>query len=338
MKIVVLMGGCSPERDVSIASGSAIYRSLRRLGHDVLVADYGADFLGGDLAEIEDSPDRIPPDITEIRERMRGWSGRFFNRPEWGGTDLVFNALHGGEGEDGTVQGYLGFLDIRYTGSGLLSSALAMNKNLSKILFQTVDVPTPPWLHFTHPEGTDTEEIKEALTARDLDFPLIVKPNAQGSTVGVSIVKSEEALRPAVEEALRYDSQVIVETFIEGRELTAAILDDILLPVLEIVPKSGLYDYECKYTSGMSDYRVPAELDPKVAIALQQSSERAYHVLQCRGYARIDFRMDADGNFYCLEVNTLPGMTSTSLVPKAAGAVGIDFDELIEKIVSAALS
>jgi D-alanine-D-alanine ligase len=283
--------------------------------------------------------------------------------------DVVFLALHGGQGEDGTLQALLDLGGLRYTGSGHLGSALAMDKHLSKVLFRVADVGTADWL-MAPPPGAPPERAAAAVgsvrgappakqaatTAPDgrhhstaalsafarravaeLGLPVVVKPSKQGSTVGLSIVREAEALDPAIAEAFRYDDEVMVERFVPGRELTVGILGGQALPVIEIKPVKEIYDYECKYTKGMAEEGV-ADLPAETVARLHQQAQAAFDALKLRGYARIDFRMDEGGGLYCLEANTLPGMTELSLIPQAAAAAGILFPALCERIVELALN
>jgi D-alanine-D-alanine ligase len=249
--------------------------------------------------------------------------------PRAGETDVVFLGLHGGTGEDGTIQAMLDLTGVPYTGSGHLASALAMDKELSKQLFRQAGVTTADWL--MAPARADD------VGAR-LGYPVIVKPSKQGSTVGLSIVRGPDELQAAVDEASNFDDEVMIEAFIAGRELTVGILGGDALPVGEIIPKHEIYDYECKYTPGMADERFPAELTSAETTRIQQEARAAFKALKLGGYARIDFRMSHDGRFYCLEANTLPGMTQTSLIPQAAAAAGISFPELCERVVRLAMA
>jgi len=242
--------------------------------------------------------------------------------------DVAFLALHGGQGEDGTIQALLDMANVKYTGSGHLSSALAMDKDLSKKLFRSEDVKTADWLM-----APVTVEQVEGM----LGLPVVVKPSKQGSTVGLSLVKKREDIAKAIEEASKYDDEVMVESFVPGRELTVGILGDVALPVGEILPKHEIYDYECKYTAGMATEEFPAKLSPEATEKVQQQALAAFRALKLRGYARIDFRLTSEGEFYCLEANTLPGMTELSLIPQGAAAMGISFPELCERIVRLAL-
>jgi D-alanine-D-alanine ligase len=324
LRIAVLMGGTSAERDVSLASGIRIVEALRQRGHDVIAVDtvhglLSADderrLLAGGLVKT------APPDTKALIRMNAAMQGTLRTLPK---ADVLFLALHGGQGEDGTLQALLDLTGVPYTGSGHLASALAMDKDLSKRLFQAAGVPTPDWLM----APVTSEQVDAAL-----GFPVIVKPSKQGSTVGLSIVKAAGDLETAIDGAFEHDDEVMVERFIAGRELTVAILGDVALPVGEIIPKHEIYDYECKYTPGMAVEEFPAKLTAEQTSTIQDLALRAFKALKLTGYARVDFRMSTDGMFYCLEANTLPGMTQTSLIPQAAAAIGISFPELCDRIV-----
>jgi D-alanine-D-alanine ligase len=332
MKIIVLMGGTSAERDVSLASGLRVAEALRAGGHQVQAVDTarGALTAAEERAMLEQGVVKTAPPALEALVRMTrdGAHPAVRTLPSRGDADVLFLALHGGDGEDGTLQALLDLVGIPYTGSGHLASALAMDKDLSKRIFRAAGVPTPDWL---------MAPVTEDEVERTLGFPVVVKPSKQGSTVGLSVVRERSALGNAIAEAQRYDDEVMIEQFIAGRELTVAILGDEALPVGEIFPTHEIYDYECKYTAGMACEEFPARLTPEETARVQQLALMAFRALKLRGYARIDFRMAADGTFHCLEANTLPGMTALSLVPQAAAAAGIDFPELCERIVRLAL-
>jgi D-alanine-D-alanine ligase len=351
------MGGTSAERDVSLASGVRVAEALRSYGHEVLSVDTAHGILS--------APDEqallsgkivktIPPDVQALVRLNAQLPGTLRSLPQ---TNVVFLALHGGQGEDGTLQALLDLTGVPYTGSGHLASALAMDKDLSKHLFRAAGVPTADWrmapisgignresgigsapgargreLGTGNREQSFADEVE-----RDLRLPVVVKPSKQGSTVGLSIVREIGALRDAIEEAAKYDDEVMVEQFIPGRELTVGILGDEALPVGEIIPVHEIYDYECKYTAGMAREIFPADLTAEETRTIQDLARRAFRALKLRGYARIDFRMSPDGVFYCLEANTLPGMTALSLIPQAAAAAGISFPELCDRIVRLAL-
>ena len=306
MRILVLLGGASAEREVSLASGARVAEALRAKGHAVTTADPGTD------------PIAILPQARAA--------------------EVVWMALHGGAGEDGTIQALFELAGVRYTGSGPLASALAMDKDLSKHLFRAAGVPTAEWRMVRAGDGTDwtapafTDQMIAAL-----GLPLVVKPSKQGSTVGLAVVKDAAALAPAVTEAFRHDDEVMLEAFVPGRELTVGVLDDAPMPVGEIIPKHELYDYECKYTPGMAEEIFPARIPDAVRDDAQRQAMAAYRALKLAGCARIDFRLHPTDGLFCLEANTLPGMTGTSLVPQAAAAMGMDFPTLCERIALAAV-
>lgn len=332
MKITLLLGGVSSERDVSLATGLRVAVALRERGHSVRSLDtapgHGFLTIDEEAAMIAGGPvKRVPPEVADLagpgalRSAVLPLAGI-------DDTDVVFLALHGGYGEDGTVQALLDLTGIPYTGSGHLASALAMDKDLSKRIFRDAGVPTADWLM----APVDAED-----AIAQLGLPLIVKPSKQGSTVGLSIVKRSEEFEAAVAEAFRHDDEVMIEAFVPGRELTVAVLGNEAFPVGEIVAEKELYDYECKYTPGMAKEYFPADLPEEVAARAQDLSLQVFRALKLAGCARVDFRMTPEWELYCLEVNTLPGMTGTSLVPQAAAAAGVSFPELCERIAEAAL-
>ena len=331
MKITVLMGGTSSERNVSLASGIRIVQALRGKGHDVTPMDPARGVISA-AEERELSTGKVGTEPPSLEALSRFAEGTFLSNliamKEIKDADVVFLALHGGQGEDGTLQALLDMAHVKYTGSGHLSSALAMDKDLSKKLFRMEDVKTADWLM----APATTEQVEGIL-----GLPVIVKPSKQGSTVGLSLVKKREDLAPAIAEASKYDDEVMVEQFIPGRELTVGILGDVALTVGEIFPKHEIYDYECKYTAGMASEEFPAKLSKEATEKVQQQALLAFKALKLRGYARIDFRLTTEGEFYCLEANTLPGMTELSLIPQGAAAMGIGFPELCERIVRLAL-
>jgi len=296
MNIAVLMGGNSSEWEVSLRTGQAVIDAVKKIGWEVEPYPYDED---------------LPSVLSTLKS-----------------VDVVFNALHGGEGEDGTVQKILENLHIKYTGSGPEASSLAMDKRRTKLLLEDNQIPTPDWFHFQM-EASDFIKIgKEKFT-----YPVVVKPNTDGSTMGVTLVKEAKEFDPALEIAEEFGSDVLIEKYIPGREITVAILGDSALPVIEILPSHELYDYTCKYTEGMSQYECPANLPNKLARQVSKTAERISALMSCRHYCRVDFRLDQENRFFCLEVNTLPGFTRTSLVPKAALEVGISFNELIKRII-----
>jgi D-alanine-D-alanine ligase len=331
------MGGTSSERDVSLASGLRIAEALRSCGHTVLAIDTAK----GELSEADEQRllservvKQLPPTPAELaRMSAESLADTAARLPKRGDCDVAFLALHGGRGEDGTIQALLDLAGVPYTGSGHLASALAMDKDLSKHLFRAYGVGTANWLMATDPATLPSAEIVE----RTLGLPVIVKPSKQGSTVGLSIVKQRAELAPAIREAFEHDDEVMIEQFIAGRELTVGILGGSALPVGEIIPKHEIYDYECKYTAGMAEEIFPAALTPDQTASVQEQARRAFSALKLGGCARIDFRMTSAGEFFCLEANTLPGMTATSLIPQAAAAARIPFPERCERIAQLAV-
>ncbi|HEY1951324.1 MAG TPA: D-alanine--D-alanine ligase [Gemmatimonadaceae bacterium] len=331
MKITVLMGGTSSERNVSLASGSRIAQALREKGHDVTALDPARGVIGAkEETELRSGKVGVaPPSLESLSKFAEGtFLPNLTSMKEIKDADVVFLGLHGGQGEDGTIQALLDMAQVRYTGSGHLASALAMDKDLSKRLFRAAGVKTADWLM-----APATTERVEGI----LGLPVVVKPSKQGSTVGLSVVKKRSDLTSAIEEASKYDDEVMIERFVPGRELTVGVLGDIALPVGEIIPKHEIYDYECKYTAGMATEEFPAKISPEAADRVQQQALAAFKALKLGGCARIDFRLTSEGEFYCLEANTLPGMTELSLIPQGAAAMGISFPDLCERIVKLAL-
>ncbi len=328
------MGGTSAEREVSLATGREITRALRANGHAVVVIDTaGGRLISG--AEIEEGGaagiGREPPGRNELVRLEVGHLARTLDElPEERGVEVVFVALHGGSGEDGHVQALLDLVGVPYTGSGYLGSALAMDKLVSKELFRGAGIPTPAWLAGRVDAG--------AVDDRLGGFPVIVKPSREGSTVGVSVVRSAQELGPALDRAAAFHGPPIVERFIPGRELAVGVLGDDVLPAVEICPTHEIYDYECKYTKGMSEYKVPAPLSAGATAAVGELALRAHRTLRLSTYSRVDFRLDEDERPWCLEANALPGMTATSLLPKAAAAAGMSFEELCDRIVRLAFA
>jgi D-alanine-D-alanine ligase len=327
LKIAVLFGGDSMERDVSIASASQVVGALRSRGHQVIAYDSGRGRLtaADEQRLFAGKIDSRPPDKNAVTSLPTVVSA-----PDLADVDLVFLAMHGGSGEDGTVQALLDLAGIAYTGSGKLGSALGWDKDVAKRLFLAAGVPTPAWL---------MAPVSTQVAAQRIGFPLIVKPNGQGSTVGLTLVKTPAELDAALELAAGFDSQVMLERYIEGREITVGILDDAALAVGEIIPATGpIFDYAAKYQAGGAEEIFPANLTAEQAARAQALALRVHRALKLDVYSRVDFRMDKDGELWCLEVNTLPGLTAASLLPRAAAAVGIDFPELCERICRGALA
>ena len=338
MKILVLMGGISAERDVSLASGEAIVKALKAAGNKVIALDtaQGQKLLPDTGKYIPEGVKTKPPDTSELEKKGKELALKAIDSFDFSEVDVIFLALHGGQGEDGTIQALLDLTGKPYTGSGVLASALAMNKAMSKKIFEREGILTPDWFLIENSNLSDLSGITNQIQ-NSFSFPCVVKPNDQGSTVGLSIVNEKAELKKAFDFAQKYSAEFLIERYIPGRELTVGILGDQALPVIEIVPEHGIYDYECKYTKGKSNYICPAEIPEDKTKEIQAIGVKAFKSLGCEGYARVDFRFGEDCRFYCLEVNTLPGMTATSLVPKAAKAIGIDFPELVDRIAKLAL-
>jgi len=338
LKIAVLMGGTSAERDVSLASGEAIVNALRVVGHQLVAIDTAKSqrLLESQTEFLPEGVKPEPPDVRELARKSKELTLRTIESFDLNDVDVVFLALHGGAGEDGTIQALLDLTGKPYTGSGMLASALAMNKSIAKKIFEREGILTPKWFLLDSSNPADISKIA-ARIKEELGFPAVVKPDDQGSTVGFSKVEEADELNAAVEKAREFSDRILVEKFIEGRELTVAVLEDRPLPVVEIVPEHGIYDYLCKYTKGKSRYICPAELSEEKTKEIQKIGLKAFKSLGCESYARVDFRCSSKGDFYCLEVNSLPGMTATSLVPMAAKQAGIDFPELVDRIAKMAL-
>ena len=294
MKIGVLMGGNSSEREVSLSSGKAIVNACKKLEHEVKEFDPKEDF------------DSLSVEIKKV--------------------DLVFNALHGGDGENGVISSKLDSLGVKYTGSEEEASAICINKDKSKKIVKKEDYYTPNWV-ILKKDDSKTPDIS------NLSFPLVVKPNSEGSTIGLSIIQDESKLIDAIKLARIYDDNVLIETFISGREITVGVIAEESYPIVEIIPTHELYDYECKYTKGMTNYICPAKIDKKLSKKIKKIGLDIHQLLKCRHYSRVDFRLDENNIPWFLELNTHPGMTETSLLPKSAAAAGIDFNSLINKII-----
>jgi D-alanine-D-alanine ligase len=327
MRILVLLGGDSAERDVSFATGGAVARALASRGHALTGVDPAAGrwFTQAELLDVKDRIQKKPPALPNSGDSAARVAAALAD-PRVGQFDVAFLALHGGLGENGTVQTLLGLAGVPYTGSGPLASGVAMHKDTAKRLFRQAAVPTPDWLFPADAESRPVER---------LGLPLIVKPVAEGSTVGLTLLKDPSHLEAALRHA---GPEPLCERFIAGRELSVGVLGDRVLPPVEIVPQHEIYDYECKYTDGKAEFICPAPLDAAVAEHLGDLALAAFKALGCAGYARVDFRLSPQNEPFCLEVNTLPGMTSHSLVPLAAGRARIGFEALCEEICRLALT
>lgn len=336
MKIVVLYGGLSSERDVSIKSGTMVAKALREEGHSVVPMDA---FFG--YTEPYESPDELfekevpikditvgdtAPNLDEVKASRKQPNDSILGHNVieiCRSADIVFLALHGEEGENGKIQAYLDIENIKYTGSGCLGSALAMNKTVSKKLFEQSGILTPRGI---------TVYSGNAPYA-DVGFPCVVKPCSGGSSVGTFIVNSRKEYETALSEAFKFENAVIVEQFIKGRELTCGVIGGKAMPIVEIIPKEGFYDYKNKYLPNMTTEICPAHLPDKITFEIQLLSEKVHKILMLDAYSRVDFLMDRKNNLYCLEANTLPGMTTTSLVPLMAKAQGKTFGQLCNELV-----
>ena len=296
MKVVILMGGNSKERQVSLQSGNAVFRACKQIGY---------------MTSIIDMTEDIDYYLNELKKY-----------------DVVFIGLHGGEGENGTIQKTLEQNGIVFTGSDSKSSALCMDKNLSKIKAKDIGIPTPKWNLIKNVSNIDLNMQK---------FPVIVKPNDQGSTVGLHLVEKIDNFKSSIENSLEFSNKVLIEEFISGKEITVPILGDLTLPIVEIKPKSGFYDYKSKYTKGLTDYICPANIDEELSIKLKEYSIQIHRRFGCSHYSRVDFRIDNNNKPFFLEINTLPGMTDTSLVPISASSIGISFNSLVKKIIDLTL-
>lgn len=324
-RIAVVTGGSTPERDVALAGASQVVAALRELGYDVVVVDT----ISGPLTPADEARmlvpavGREPPStamLTELSARELG--PRLVTLPDIANADLILPVLHGRQGEGGALQALLDLADVPYAGSGPLGSALAMDKEVAKRLFVFSGVPTPPWTMWP----ADSHSVAE------LGLPLVVKPVNVGSTVGLSIVRRSDDLEAAVALAAGFDREVMLERFVSGREFTVGVLGDRALAVGEIVPSHEIFDYECKYTPGLTRETFPADIPSALAARLQELALQAHRALKLRDFSRVDFRLGAADAPLCLEVNTLPGLTATSLLPQSAAAAGIPFAALCDEI------
>lgn len=338
MKIAVVCGGLSNERDVSITSGSCVARALREKGHKVVLVDlyygYSGDYT--DPAELfareqEDFRYCVAEETPDIEKMLADGDGSRIGRNVieiCRAAEISFLALHGEDGENGKLQATFDMYGIKYTGSGYLGSAIAMNKELSKIMFRYNGINTPP--------GIVLE--KGAKSHEDVGFPCVVKPCSGGSSVGTSIVHGRDEYEQALEIAFKFENRVLVEKYVKGRELTVGVIDGKAMPVIEIIPKSGWYDYKNKYQAGLTEEICPAPISEEETDKVQRLAERVSAALMIDVYCRADFLLnEADGELYCLEANTLPGMTPTSLVPQMGAAQGMDFGEVCEKIIEVSM-
>ena len=346
MKIVVLAGGLSTERDVSFKTGEMVTKALRENGHQVILLDV---FMGysnkeEDLTGIFDRAEAVSvkvaaipetaPDLEKVKAQRKDQSDNFFgpNVIELCRmADIVFMALHGENGENGKIQAAFDLFGIRYTGTGYLGSALAMNKGMAKQLFLENGIPTP--------RGTSSKRGEDAakIETCGIHFPCVVKPCSGGSSIGVSIVHDKAEYEQALKEAFRWENELVIEEYVKGREFSVGVIDFQALPIIEIAPVEGFYDYKNKYKAGSTVETCPAELSEQITKEMQGYAEKVAEVLGLNTYSRTDFLLDAEDHIFCLEANTLPGMTPTSLLPQEAKVTGVDFNQLCEKLIESSM-
>ena len=346
MKIVVLAGGLSTERDVSFKTGEMVTKALRENGHQVILLDV---FMGysnkeEDLTGIFDRAEAVSvkvaaipetaPDLEKVKAQRKDQSDNFFgpNVIELCRmADIVFMALHGENGENGKIQAAFDLFGIRYTGTGYLGSALAMNKGMAKQLFLENGIPTPRGTSLKR--GEDAAKIETC----GIHFPCVVKPCSGGSSIGVSIVHDKAEYEQALKEAFRWENELVIEEYVKGREFSVGVIDFQTLPIIEIAPVEGFYDYKNKYNAGSTVETCPAELSEQITKEMQGYAEKVAEVLGLNTYSRTDFLLDAEDHIFCLEANTLPGMTPTSLLPQEAKVTGVDFNQLCEKLIESSM-
>ena len=310
MKICILYGGTSSERDVSLNTGDSIYEAICN-EYEITMHDFNGNY-------------------SVLYENVKD-------------VDLVFNALHGGDGEDGTVQKYLESKKVKFTGSSSLASKKSMDKNLSKLLCVKHNIPTPIWFMIDDVKKSDENNLVDRIKKEHKGdvkkfynhniYDCVIKPNNEGSSIGITIIKNFYENLHLFKEELFCNSSTMIEKYIDGRELTVSVLDNEVLPIVEIIPSGEYYDYNCKYTKYQSEYVVPAEIDEKTQELLSAYSLKIHKLIGCGSYSRIDFRLSEDNEVYFLELNTLPGFTDTSLFPKSAKAAGLEYKDLIKKII-----
>ena len=346
MKIVVLAGGLSTERDVSFKTGEMVTKALRENGHQVILLDV---FMGysdkeEDLTGIFDRAEAVSvkvaaipetaPDLEKVKAQRKDQSDNFFgpNVIELCRmADIVFMALHGENGENGKIQAAFDLFGIRYTGTGYLGSALAMNKGMAKQLFLENGIPTPRGTSLKR--GEDAAKIETC----GIHFPCVVKPCSGGSSIGVSIVHDKAKYEQALKEAFRWENELVIEEYVKGREFSVGVIDFQALPIIEIAPVEGFYDYKNKYKAGSTVETCPTELSEQITKEMQGYAEKVAEVLGLNTYSRTDFLLDAEDHIFCLEANTLPGMTPTSLLPQEAKVTGVDFNQLCEKLIESSM-
>ncbi len=342
MNIVVLAGGLSTERDVSFKSGDQVAAALRRKGHKVLLLDvfmgYGEEEC--DITGIFDRAEEASvtvggisaeaPDIEAVKASRKDQSPAFFGPNVikiCQAADIVFMALHGADGENGKVQAAFDLFGIRYTGNGYLSSAVAMDKGVAKTFFEAFQVPTPVGIALNKAERDDAEKRAKIV------YPCVVKPACGGSSIGVTIVDDASGLDAALDDAYQWEEEVVIEEYVKGREFSVGVMEGKALPVIEIAPIQGFYDYKNKYAAGSAVETCPADISPEITAEMQAYAEKAFEALGLETYSRQDFLLKETGEMYCLEANTLPGMTPTSLLPQEEAVMGMQYDDLCEEII-----
>lgn len=335
MKVLLLAGGSSSEREVSLTSGKAVYDALVQLGHTVVAVDPASGrpllVVDGSFLDYDSNADRTPPvDSSELSLAER------LDDVDVEDIDVAFIALHGGSGENGSIQNLLQLAGVRFTGSNMTACAVSMDKAITKRLCQTEGIATPEWELYRLPDGRIPDGLPDTIVQR-FSLPVIIKPNDGGSTVGLTKVAHSDEIPDALKLSLTESPNILVEQFIAGREITVALLDSRTFSVVEIIPKSGLYDYEAKYTDGGSEYICPAQIDQATTQEVRAAAARLFDVIGCSGLARVDFILADDGACYCLELNSVPGMTDLSLVPMAAKADGINFQQLMQMALDSAV-
>ncbi len=340
MDIVVLAGGISTEREVSIVSGTEVCKALRSKQHRAILVDV---YCGVENVE-EGKPFPDTYDVDEAAAYIRSFDDKIEEmksqkRDFFGpnveklckAADIVFLALHGENGENGKIQATFDLMRISYTGAGHLGSAMAMDKGITKEIFFGAGIPTPKGISMMKDQRSDS------LADFKMSFPVVVKPCCGGSSVGVAIVDNQKDYEKALDDAFSYENEVVIEEYIQGREFSVGVLDGKALPIIEIQPIEGFYDYVNKYKAGAAIETCPAQLSAELTEKMQKYAEKGFHALSLEAYARLDFMMKENGDMYCLEANTLPGMTPTSLLPQEAQAVGMDFAALCEELIRVSL-
>jgi D-alanine-D-alanine ligase len=343
LNIVLFVGGFSSERVVSLTSGKGLIKALRDSGHSVKVIDpiYGIENVSEEIIFKDKISEKYPDkaELSKLRDKFYRNVITLIDSDIFNDVDIVFIGLHGKFAEDGRIQTLLETRGVKYTGAGIFASAKAMDKDVTKAILRYNGIITPDWFTLKRNHGyCDTEmNIKIETTT---GFPVVVKATDEGSTVGLSIVKEpdKKAVADAINKAFDYTDKIILEKYIKGRELTVPIIGNKAYPIVEIVPKSGIYDYENKYSGGKTDYYCPADLNEDTTLRLQDIAIKVHNALECEVYSRVDFILSEDGIPFCLEINTLPGFTELSLVPKSAKAAGMSYNELVEKIIELSLN